>query len=47
MLQPNYGLIVLKDAPPAAQALAQFILGDQGQAILVKYGFGRRDGALR
>ncbi|HET7154360.1 MAG TPA: substrate-binding domain-containing protein [Hyphomicrobiaceae bacterium] len=43
----DYGLIVLKDAPPAAQALAQFILGDEGQAILVKYGFGRGDGALR
>jgi molybdate transport system substrate-binding protein len=43
----DYGLIVLNDAPPTAEALAQFILGDEGQAILVKYGFGRGDGALR
>jgi len=43
----DYGLIVLKHAPPAAEAFAQFILGDEGQTILVKYGFGRGDGALR
>jgi molybdate transport system substrate-binding protein len=39
----EYGLIVLKDAPPAAVSVAQFILGKEGQAILVKYGFGRGD----
>jgi hypothetical protein len=36
----NYGLVVLKGAPPDATALAQFILGGEGQAILAKYGFG-------
>lgn len=41
----DYGLIVLKDAPAPASSLAQFILGDEGQAILVKHGFGRGDGA--
>ena len=40
----DYGLIVLKDAPPAATSLAQFILGDEGQEIFVKHGFGRGDG---
>jgi molybdate transport system substrate-binding protein len=39
----DYGLIVLKDAPPSAAALAEFILGQEGQAVLVKYGFGRGD----
>jgi ABC-type molybdate transport system substrate-binding protein len=39
----DYGLIVLKDAPPAAAALARFILGSEGQAILARYGFGRGD----
>ena len=37
----EYGLIVLKDAPASANKLAQFILGENGQAILVKHGFGR------
>lgn len=41
----DYGLIVLKDAPPAAASLARFILGEEGQAILERYGFGRGDGA--
>ena len=40
----DYGMIVLKDAPAAATQLAEFILGPDGQAILVKHGFGRGDG---
>jgi molybdate transport system substrate-binding protein len=40
----DYGLIVLKEAPDTAQALAQFILGGEGQAILAKHGFGAGDG---
>jgi ABC-type molybdate transport system substrate-binding protein len=43
----NYGLVVLKGAPPDATALAQFILGGEGQAILAKYGFGVGDRAAR
>ena len=43
----DYGLIVLKEAPPAAHALARFILGDAGQAVLARYGFGPGDGPLR
>lgn len=39
----EYGLIVLKDAPALANKLAQFLLGENGQAILVKHGFGRGD----
>ena len=39
----EYGMIVLKDAPASATKLAQFILGEEGQAILVKHGFGRGD----
>ena len=35
------GMIVLKDAPVLADRLAGFILGDEGQAVLTKYGFGR------
>lgn len=38
-----YGMIVLKDARASASKLAQFILGGEGQAILVKHGFGRGD----
>jgi molybdate transport system substrate-binding protein len=41
----DYGMIVLKDAPTAATQLAEFILGPDGQAILVKHGFGRGNGA--
>lgn len=37
----EYGMIVLKDAPASATKLAQFILGEEGQAMLVKHGFGR------
>jgi molybdate transport system substrate-binding protein len=42
----DYGMIVLKDAPDAADRLARFILGKEGQAILAKHGFGRGDDAL-
>jgi ABC-type molybdate transport system substrate-binding protein len=42
-----YGLVVLQGAPPAARALARFILGSEGQAILAKHGFGRGDPAPR
>ncbi len=41
----DYGLVVLRDAPAAAGNLTRFILGDEGQAILVKHGFGRGDPA--
>jgi molybdate transport system substrate-binding protein len=37
----DYGMMVLKDAPMIATALAHFILGDEGQSILVKHRFGR------
>jgi molybdate transport system substrate-binding protein len=37
----DYGLIVLKDAPAPAAELARYLLGESGQAILVKHGFGR------
>jgi molybdate transport system substrate-binding protein len=43
----DYGMIVLKDAPMPATQLAQFILGEEGQAILVKHGFGRGDGVRK
>jgi molybdate transport system substrate-binding protein len=36
----DYGLIVLHEG--AASRLAQFILSDKGQAILLKYGFAPR-----
>ena len=39
----DYGLIVLRDAPPAATGLAEFILGDSGQVVPASYGFGRGD----
>lgn len=39
----EYGMIVLKDAPASATKLVQFILGEEGQAILVQHGFGRGD----
>lgn len=35
----DYGLTVMKDAPPAAQALAQFILSAESQRILATHGF--------
>ncbi len=37
----EYGLIVLKGSPPAAEDFAGFILGPRGQGILAAYGFGR------
>jgi len=40
----DYGMIVLKNAPPAAARLARFIHGPVGQAILVRHGFGPGDG---
>jgi molybdenum ABC transporter molybdate-binding protein len=40
----EYGMIVLKDAPMPATLLAHFILGEEGQAILLKHGFGRGNG---
>jgi ABC-type molybdate transport system substrate-binding protein len=39
----DYGLTVLVGAPPAAQALADFIVARNGQAILAGYGFGPAD----
>ncbi len=39
----EYGLVVLKDAPPAASAFADYIRSANGQAILAKYGFGAGD----
>ena len=39
----DYGMVVLKEAPPAALELARFIAGADGQAILVKHGFGPGD----
>jgi molybdate transport system substrate-binding protein len=36
---PEYGLAILKDAPPQATGFALFILSPEGQAILAKYGF--------
>jgi ABC-type molybdate transport system substrate-binding protein len=39
----DYGMIVLKDAPAPADLLARFILGEEGQSILARYGFGRGD----
>jgi ABC-type molybdate transport system substrate-binding protein len=41
----DYGMIVLKDAPAPAAELAAFVLGEAGQAILMKHGFGRGDPA--
>jgi ABC-type molybdate transport system substrate-binding protein len=38
-------MIVLKDAPAPAAELAAFVLGEAGQAILMKHGFGRGDPA--
>lgn len=35
----NYGLTVLKGAPAQAQKLADFILSEEGQSILDRYGF--------
>ena len=40
----DYGMIVLKDAPMPATLLVHFILGQEGQSILVKHGFGPGNG---
>ena len=40
----DYGLTVLADAPEAAQALADFILSPEGQAVLAGYGFDTANG---
>ena len=39
----DYGMIVLKSAPVVADKLAAFMRSEDGQAILVGYGFGRGD----
>jgi len=41
----DYGMIVLKEAPTPASLFAQFILSEEGQATLVRHGFGRGNGA--
>jgi len=43
----DYGMIVLKDAPMPATLLAHFILGEEGQTILMKHGFGRGNGVQK
>ena len=43
----DYGMIVLKDAPAGAVALADFILGSQAQKILSDYGFGAGDDSAK
>ena len=35
----DYGLTVMRDAKPAAEAFADFIVSPQGEAILAGYGF--------
>lgn len=39
----DYGLVVLKNAPPAAVALATFIRSERGRALMAKHGFGAGD----
>ncbi|MGD9783283.1 MAG: molybdate ABC transporter substrate-binding protein [Hyphomicrobiaceae bacterium] len=39
----DYGLVVLKEAPADAAALAEFILGPEAQRVLRDYGFGAGD----
>jgi molybdenum ABC transporter molybdate-binding protein len=41
----DYGLVVLAGAPKAAQALADFIVAGDGQAILAGHGFETADGS--
>ncbi|WP_292305135.1 substrate-binding domain-containing protein [Marivita sp.] len=40
----EYGLIVLNDAPEAAQAFADCILSRERQAMLAQYGFDTPNG---
>ena len=35
----DYGLVVMKDAKPAAARLADFLVTGEGQAILRRFGF--------
>lgn len=42
-VEADYGLVVLKNAPPSAAAFERFILSDEGQATLTEHGFGRVD----
>ena len=35
---PAYGMVVLSDQPPAAR-FALFVMSEQGQAILQRFGF--------
>jgi ABC-type molybdate transport system substrate-binding protein len=35
----DYGLTTMKNAPPGAERLAEFILSQQGQSILARHGF--------
>jgi ABC-type molybdate transport system substrate-binding protein len=42
-VEAEYGMVVLKNAPPSAAQLAGFIMGAEGQAILATYGFGPGD----
>lgn len=37
----EYGMIVLKNGSAAADQFAKLIQGEEGQAVLAKYGFGR------
>jgi ABC-type molybdate transport system substrate-binding protein len=39
----EYGMVLLKDAPAPAASFVRFVLGDEGQAILTKHGFGPGD----
>jgi molybdate transport system substrate-binding protein len=41
----DYGMIVLRDAPAPAADFIRFVLGEAGQAMLAKHGFGRGDPA--
>ena len=43
----DYGMIVLKDAPMPATLLAHYILGEEGQSILVRHGFSRGNGVQK
>jgi molybdate transport system substrate-binding protein len=39
----DYGIVVFRDAPPAAMALVAFVRTDAGNALLAKHGFGAGD----
>jgi ABC-type molybdate transport system substrate-binding protein len=41
----DYGMVVLKNAPAPATEFARFVLGEAGQAILARHGFGLGDPA--